>query len=114
MGKYDPAPTVAAGLVRLARSKSGLTQAELAERAGVSQQTVSAYETGRMDPTVTTLLKLVEAAGLELRFQLESADNHDASLERYLDSLDPETRELLERRQRERVDAARLERVRGR
>lgn len=114
MGKFEPAPTVAAGLVRLARSKSGLTQAELAERAGISQQTVSAYETGRMDPTVSTILKIVEAAGLELRFQLHPANDHDASLERYLDSIDPEIRAQLERHQTQRVDAARLKRVRGR
>ena len=52
MGKYDVAPTVAAGLIRLARDKAGLTQTELAGRAGVSQQAISAYETGRKEPTL--------------------------------------------------------------
>ena len=76
MGKYDAAPTVAAGLIRLARAKAGLTQKELARRAGVSQQAISAYETGRKEPTLPTLLRLVGGAGYELRFRLEPADHH--------------------------------------
>ena len=114
MGKYDPAPTVAAGLVRLARSKTQLTQTELAERAGVSQQTVSAYETGRMDPTLSSLERLIAAAGLEMRIHLKPRNDHDSSLEAYLETLPTDVRAETERRQRERVDKARLERIRGR
>ncbi len=47
MGKYDPAPTFAAGLIRSARDMANLTQAGLAELAGMTQQAISAYETGR-------------------------------------------------------------------
>ena len=114
MGKYDPAPTVAAGLIRLARSKAGLTQAELAEHAGVSQQTVSAYETGRMDPTLTSLERLIAAAGLEMRIQLEPYDDHDNSLAAYLETLPADVRTGIERSQRDRVGRARLDRVKGR
>jgi len=114
MGKYDPAPTVAAGLIRLARSKAKLTQKELAARAGVAQQTVSAYETGRMDPTLSSLERMITAAGLEMRIQLEPRDDHDSSLEAYLDTLPADVRVEIERRQRDRVDKAKLERVRGR
>jgi transcriptional regulator with XRE-family HTH domain len=114
MGKYDPAPTVAAGLIRLARSKAELTQTRLAELAGVSQQAVSAYETGRKEPTLRTLERLMAAAGFELRFHLEPLDQHDQSLEQLLASLPPERRSLIERRQRERTEAAHLERIRGR
>lgn len=56
-----------AGLIRSVRRRSGLTQAELARRAGTSQPVVSAYERGRRDPTYTTLRKLVEASGERLR-----------------------------------------------
>ena len=49
------------------RRRRGLTQAQLATRAGTSQPVVSAYEHGRRDPTITTLAKLVEAAGEQLR-----------------------------------------------
>src|SRR5436190_5244281 len=53
-------------LIRAVRRRRGLTQAELARRAGTSQPVVSAYEHGRRDPSVSTLRKLVHAAGAEL------------------------------------------------
>lgn len=53
-------------LLRAVRRRQGLTQAELARRAGTSQPVVSAYEHGRRDPTWTTLRRLVEAGGERL------------------------------------------------
>ena len=81
MGKFDPAPTLAAGLLRLARDKAHMTQAELASNAGISQQAVSAYETGRKEPTLPTLQRLLAAAGLEMRIRLEPIDDHDATFD---------------------------------
>jgi transcriptional regulator with XRE-family HTH domain len=60
-----------AALVRAVRRRRGLSQAELARRAGTSQPVVSAYEHGRRDPTYGTLRKLIEAAGE--RVQLDAA-----------------------------------------
>jgi transcriptional regulator with XRE-family HTH domain len=57
---------VPGSLIRAVRRRRGLTQAELAARAGTSQPVVSAYEHGRRDPTVSTLAKLIEAAGERL------------------------------------------------
>ena len=114
MSKYDPAPTLAAGLVRLARAKSGLTQGELAARAGLAQQAISAYETGRIEPTMPSLQRILAAAGFELRLHLEPLSDHDASLDRILDALPPDERERIEADQRERVEAERLKRIRGR
>lgn len=48
------------------RDRAGLTQAELAEAAGTSQPTIAAYETGRKSPTLDTVRRLAEAAGLEM------------------------------------------------
>ena len=48
------------------RRRRGLTQVELAQRAGTSQPVVSAYEHGRRDPTFRTLSKLIEAGGERL------------------------------------------------
>jgi hypothetical protein len=45
---------------------AGLSQVELARRAGVTQSVVSAYESGRRQPSVPMLVKLVKAAGSEL------------------------------------------------
>ena len=113
MGKYDIAPTVAAGLIRLARDKSGLTQTELAERAGVSQQAISAYETGRKEPTLPFLQRLLAAAGFEMRVRLEPLDDHDSTLEAFLESLPVGDRAELEELRRRRVEEARLSRLRG-
>ena len=114
MSKFDPAPTLAAGIIRSARQKSGLTQRELAEAAGISQQVVSAYETGRREPTLPTLLRLVRAAGLDLRFRLEALDPHDEGMARYMESLPPALRTELEEASRNRTRQARLRAVHGR
>jgi len=70
----------AAALLQLARLKGGLSQRELAERAAVPPTMISAYERGRRDPTLATLLRLLRAAGFELRMTLEPLDDHDAVL----------------------------------
>ncbi|HVT42715.1 MAG TPA: helix-turn-helix domain-containing protein [Acidimicrobiales bacterium] len=56
----------AAKLIRDVRRRQGLTQAQLARRAGTSQPVISAYEHGRRDPGYAMLRKLVEAAGEQL------------------------------------------------
>jgi len=56
----------AATIIQAVRRRQGLTQAELARRAGTSQPVISAYENGRRDPTYQTLRKLVEAGGERL------------------------------------------------
>lgn len=56
----------AAGILRSERSRAGLSQGELAARAGTSQATVSAYENGRKQPSVETLARLLAAAGARL------------------------------------------------
>lgn len=113
MGKYDSAPTLSAGLIRLARSKAGLTQAQLGNAAGVDQQAISAYETGRREPTMPTLTRILAAAGFEMRIHLEPIDDHDYAILEYLETLPHETRAEVERAARERVKAARLRRIRG-
>lgn len=105
---------MAAGLIRLARQKGGLSQRELADRAGQTQQSISAYETGRKDPTLSTLNRLLAAAGFEMRVRLEPIDAHDAVLATYMESLEGNQRAALERAQRDRVAAAKLRRVKGR
>jgi transcriptional regulator with XRE-family HTH domain len=56
----------AGSIIQGVRRRQGLTQAELARRAGTSQPVISAYEHGRRDPSVETLRKLVEAGGERL------------------------------------------------
>lgn len=49
--------------VRLHRLLADLTQAELADRAGVSRQTISAIESGGYAPSVYLALALAEELG---------------------------------------------------
>jgi transcriptional regulator with XRE-family HTH domain len=49
-----------------ARRRAGLSQADLAARAGTSRPTLSAYEHGRKAPTVETLERVMWAAGARL------------------------------------------------
>jgi transcriptional regulator with XRE-family HTH domain len=56
-----------ATLIKAVRRRQGLTQADLARRAGTSQPVISAYEHGRRDPTYDTLRRLVEAGGERLQ-----------------------------------------------
>lgn len=44
--------------VKKFREKRGLTQAELADKAEVSRQTINAIETGKYDPSLELALKL--------------------------------------------------------
>ncbi|HEX2736750.1 MAG TPA: helix-turn-helix transcriptional regulator [Acidimicrobiia bacterium] len=56
----------AGDLIFEARRRAGLSQAELARRAGVSRPTVNAYERGRREPGAEALQRLLAAAGSRL------------------------------------------------
>jgi transcriptional regulator with XRE-family HTH domain len=58
---------VAGGLIREIRRESGLSQAELARRAGLTRSVLNAYERGRRQPGVDALARVAAAAGLEVR-----------------------------------------------
>jgi transcriptional regulator with XRE-family HTH domain len=53
-------------VIRSLRQRAGLTQADLAAAGGTSQPTIAAYESGRKSPTLGTVRRLAEAAGLEM------------------------------------------------
>ncbi|MHB8510621.1 MAG: helix-turn-helix domain-containing protein [Actinomycetota bacterium] len=57
----------AARVLRSARKRAGLTQRGLAERAGVAQPVVARIESGKADPRVRTLSKLLRACGSEIQ-----------------------------------------------
>jgi transcriptional regulator with XRE-family HTH domain len=51
--------------IRRLRREQGLTQQALAARAGTSQATIAAYESGAKSPTLRTLQRLAKSLGLE-------------------------------------------------
>ncbi|HKJ36916.1 MAG TPA: helix-turn-helix transcriptional regulator [Solirubrobacterales bacterium] len=56
----------AATLLREARLSAGLSQAELADRSGTSQATLSSYERGHRTPSAATLQRVLAASGRRL------------------------------------------------
>lgn len=56
----------AGALLRQARQRAGLSQVKLAAKAGVTQSVISAYESGHRQPSLPTLVALIEATGYEL------------------------------------------------
>jgi transcriptional regulator with XRE-family HTH domain len=82
-------------LIREARRRAGITQAELAKRVGTSQPAIARYERARTMPDLDTLHRIVEACGLELRLELDAPDSQRAAAERI----------ALERTPEERLDA---------
>ena len=58
--------SMAGRMVREARGRAGLTQRQLAAKAGIPQETIARIERGRADPRVKTLDRLLEACGYGL------------------------------------------------
>ena len=50
--------------IRRARLAAGMTQEELAERSGFSQQYISGLERGKRNPTVVSVFELAQALGV--------------------------------------------------
>jgi putative transcriptional regulator len=62
--------------LRVLRAEAGLSQADLADRLGVSRQTVNAVETGKYDPSLPLAFKI--AALFELPIEGIFSPNGDA------------------------------------
>lgn len=84
-----------AALLREARRRAGLSQRDLASRVDTSQSVVARIESGRTSPTVQTLTRLLEAAGMDLRVELATApvvDSHMLDDVARIRALTPEQR----------------------
>ena len=86
---------VAGSLLQSARVRLGLSQTAFADLLGIAQPTLSAYESGHRQPTLPTLMRMLERAGLELRLELAERDNHDAVLAEWERTLDDATKQRL-------------------
>ena len=69
----DMRKLVGRNFARLRRAK-GLTQEQVEERSGFSQQYLSSLERGRRNPTVITLFELAQALGVS-HVELVAPDN---------------------------------------
>lgn len=62
--------------IKVERARHNLTQAELAEKVGVSRQTINSIETKKYDPSAVLALKIASFFQIpfEELFQLEDDD----------------------------------------
>jgi len=62
--------------IKVERAKKNLTQADLADKIGVSRQAVHSIETGKFVPSTVLALKMAKVFGttVEVIFQLEKTD----------------------------------------
>jgi len=95
-----------APLLREARTRSGLSQRDLAARAGTTQSVVGRIEAGIGSPRWETVERLLAAAGFRAKVVLEPITPEDPVMRAYQDDID---RTLL----RENLDRTAEERVRG-
>lgn len=93
-------------LVREARTRAGLSQRELANRAGTAQSVVARVERGLTSPTLETLTRLLAASGFNVSMELVPRPATDALVEAFKRDID---RTLLRRNLEKTVD----ERVRS-
>jgi transcriptional regulator with XRE-family HTH domain len=94
-------------LIREARRRASVTQAELAARVGTSQPAIARYERARSMPDLATLHRIVEACGLELGLELAEPDPQREAAARIARERTPQERLEANTRQVELVRALR-------
>ena len=62
-------------LLREARRRAGLTQAQVGSLVGRPQSAIARWESGRVEPSLETLREVIRACGLELSFSLYNYDD---------------------------------------
>jgi predicted transcriptional regulator len=82
----------ASRVLRQARRRAGLTQRQLASKAGVPQPMIARIESGAVIPRVDTLDKLLEACGEGLESHPRPGRGLDRTLPRELLQLSPAER----------------------
>jgi transcriptional regulator with XRE-family HTH domain len=77
-----------ATLLTQIRVNAGLSQRDLARRAGTSQPAVARLEQPGANPTFDTVQRLARAAGFELRLELSPAPATDPLIDAYKRDID--------------------------
>ena len=78
--------------MREARRRAGLTQRELAERAGTTQSAIARIERGATEPAYDRVRRLVSACGFDLVPRIAPKDESDWSVAQANLRLGPEAR----------------------
>lgn len=83
---------ISSNMLKEARLRAGLTQAELGSRMDKAASAIGRWERGEVDPSLETLRHAIRAAGFELTLGLAVADDHDVALIRRCLSQSPAER----------------------
>jgi len=86
-------------LIRHARKRAGLTQQELASRAGMSQPALARIESGRSVPRFDTVVRLLAECGMSLEAIPAAGSGVDRSTIRRMLELTPRARLALAARE---------------
>ena len=81
-----------ADLIREARLRAGLTQAELSERTGTQRSVIARWEQGLVAPSIDTLVELVRSCGYDVPLELVPYDPGPDERVAELQMLSPERR----------------------
>ena len=60
--------------LRAIRALRGITQAELASKAGISQTAVAEFEKDKRDLRTSTVVKLCEALGVQVVYRIDCTE----------------------------------------
>ncbi|MFO7933252.1 MAG: helix-turn-helix transcriptional regulator [Bacteroidales bacterium] len=62
--------------IKVERARKGFTQADLAEKVGVTRLTIHSIESGKFNPSVILALKIADCFGTKVEelFELENDD----------------------------------------
>ena len=63
-----------ANIIKDRREVLKITQEHLAELSGIGLRTLKSIETGNGNPTLDTIIKIIEILGLELKLDIKSID----------------------------------------
>ena len=66
-------------LIREARRRAGLTQAQLAARAGTAQPAIARWESGGVAVSLDDVIRLIRLCGLDLEFHIVPRDDSDSA-----------------------------------
>jgi transcriptional regulator with XRE-family HTH domain len=71
---------ISGDLIREARLRAGLTQADLGDRVLKPQSVIARWERGEVQPSLETLRRVVRACGFDLTFNFSKADDESMTV----------------------------------
>ena len=94
-------------IVRFSRLRAGLTQSELADRAGISQPALARIEAGRISPRLQTIERLLRECGMSLEAMPRGGTGVDRSTIRRMLALTPQQRLRIATKEAQNLEAIR-------